>query len=94
MIVAQEPAAIDLFEERLLSIGFDWEDDYSDKRWIKGNEHVFEVREGFPRITASMVPGGVHNLRYSISLPECESFRVDISKLTNLLSGGGCGDRH
>lgn len=94
MIAAQEPAAIDLFEERLLSIGFDWEDDYSDKRWVKGREHVFEVREGFPRITASMVPGGVHNLRYSISLPECESFRVDILKLRNLLSGGNRGDRH
>ena len=94
VIAAQEPAAIDLFEERLLSIGFDWEDDYSDNRWLKGREHVFEVREGFPRITASMVPGGVHNLRYSISLPECESFRVDISDLTNLLSGGNCGDRH
>ena len=94
VIAAQEPAAIELFEERLLSMGFDWEDDYSDKRWFTGREHLFEVREGFPRITASMVPGGVQNVHYSISLPECESFRVDVSDLTNLLSGGSCGDRH
>ena len=94
VIAAREPAAIELFEERLLSMGFDWEDDYSDKRWFTGREHLFEVREGFPRITASMVPGGVQNVHYSISLPECESFRVDISELKNLLSGGSCGDRH
>ena len=93
-IVAREPAAIEIFEERLLSMGFDWEDDYSDKRWFTGGEHLFEVREGFPRITSSMVPGGVQNVHYSVSLPECESFRVEISELTNMLSGGGGGDRH
>ncbi len=69
-------AAVDLFEERLDAVGFKWTDDYSDKPWTIGQEALYEVREGFPRITAGMVPAGVTNVRYTISLPDCEAFRV------------------
>ena len=47
VIAAGDPAAIELFEERLLSIGFDWEDDYSDKRWFTGREHLSRSGRGF-----------------------------------------------
>ena len=69
--------AVDLFEERLDAVGFNWTDDYSDKLWLIAGESLYEVREGFPRITSSMFPAGVGNVRYAISLPDCEAFRID-----------------
>ena len=50
--------------------------------------HLFEVRDGFPRITTAMFPGGVGNVHYSISLPDCEPFRADTADLMKLISQG------
>ena len=75
-LAGRDMAAVDLFEERLGAVGFDWTDDYSDKLWMVGQEALYEVCEGFARITPAMVPGGVGNVRYTISLQDCEAFRV------------------
>ena len=76
VLAGRDMAAVDIFEERLGAVGFDWTDDYSDKSWVVGQEALYDVREGFPRITSTMVPGGVGNVCYMISLPDCERFRV------------------
>ena len=76
VLAGRDMAAVDTFEERLSAVGFDWTDDYSDKSWVVGQEALYEVREGFPRITPVMVPGGVGSVKYTISLPDCEGFRV------------------
>ena len=79
-------AAVDLFEERLGAVGFEWTDDYSDKLWLVGRESVYEVQGGFPRITPTTIPGGISNVRYRISLPDCEKFRVKPAVLTNAIA--------
>ncbi len=84
-IGARDAITIDLFDARLFATGFDWADDYSDRRWIRGCEHFFNVRDGFPRITPWVLPAGVVNVRYSISLPDCEPFRADVDELTELI---------
>ena len=76
VLAGRDMAAVDIFEERLGAVGFDWTDDYSDKSWVVGQETLYEVREGFPRTTPAMVPGGVGIVRYMIALPDCEGFRV------------------
>ena len=85
-IMSHDPAAFDLFDERLVAAGFEWDVDYSDKRWWIGPAHVFEVREGFPSITSSMILGGIDKVRYRLSLKDCESFRVDARDLTKAIS--------
>ena len=90
-LAGRDMAAVEIFEERLGAVGFDWTDDYSDKSWVVGQEAVYEVREGFPRITPAMVPGGVGNVRYMISLPDCESFRVVPASLPLTASGATDG---
>ena len=87
LMVGQDMAAVELFEERLDAAGFDWTDDYSDKLWLIGQESLYEVREGFPRITSAMVPGGLSNVRYTVSLPDCEAFRVVPATLASTVSG-------
>lgn len=88
MLARRDMAAVDVFEERLGASGFDWADDYSDRSWLVGQEALYEVREGFPRITPAMVPAGVGNVRYMISLPDCEGFRVVPVSLPIVGSGG------
>lgn len=85
-------SSLELFEERLTAVGFDWADDYTDREWLLGPEHLFEVKTDFPRVTPAMYPAGVGNLRYSIGLPECEPFRVGQDELRALISGGVHGD--
>ena len=77
VLAESDLVAVDLFEERLSAVGFDWTDDYSDKLWLVAGESLYEVGEGFPRITSAMFSAGVGNVRYALSLPDCEAFRVD-----------------
>ena len=87
VIAEHDMIAVDLFEERLSAVGFDWTDDYSDKLWLIAGESLYEVREGFPRITSAMLSGGVDKVRYTISLPECEAFRVEVAALATAIAG-------
>ena len=87
LMVGQDMAAVELFEARLEAAGFDWTDDYSDKLWLVGGEFLYEVREGFPRITSATVPRGTGDVRYTISLPDCEAFRVVPAALVTAVSG-------
>ena len=86
-IAELDMVAVDLFEERLSAVGFDWTDDYSDTLWLVGDESLYEVREGFPRITSAMFSGGIEKVRYDISLTECEAFRVELASLAAAVTG-------
>ena len=84
-------AAVGLLEDRLNAAGFDWEDDYTDCRWLIGQYSMYDVRDDFPRITSSDVPSGVSKLRYSLLLTDCETWRVETNVLDRVI---GKGDHH
>ena len=86
-IAALDMSATIVFEERLAATGFDWDDDYSDRTWSIGDEVLYEVADGFPRITPSTVPVAVDDVRYAISLSGCEDFRVPKTTLGEAISG-------
>jgi hypothetical protein len=86
-IVAADPAAGLLLETLLTSAGFSWDDDYSDTRWLKGRELVYQVGPGFPSITPACFPTGILHVRYSVSLPACEPFLLGNEAVGLLLSG-------
>jgi len=85
----KDSSAVEMFETRLLAAGFDWSDDYSDRKWLLGDERIYIVRDAFPRVTPGMHPTGVSRIRYSISLQECEKYRTDTATVRQLLIGGG-----
>jgi len=86
-IAGRDMSANILFEERLAAAGFDWEHDYSDRHWTVGDQALYEVADGFPRITPSTVPAAVEDVRYTISLSGCESFLVPPAILGEAISG-------
>ena len=85
-LAEEDMATVELFEQRLTAIGFNWEDDYSDKLWLVTGETLYEVREGFPRITSTMFPSGVCNVGYAIALADCRPFLVDVATLRTAAS--------
>ena len=90
-IASLNMSAVTQFEERLNATGFDWNDDYSDNPLLIGNASLYEVLEGFPRITPSMLRPGVEDVRYAVALSRCESFRVDMTALAQAISGSADG---
>ena len=79
-----DPEAYSLWEEAIMSTGFDFEDDYADRRWNIGKSLHFEVVDGFPRI-ANPPPLGVSAVRYSISLDACSNFSVEPDLVSRLI---------
>ncbi|MCA3108208.1 MAG: PD-(D/E)XK motif protein [Rhodocyclaceae bacterium] len=88
-IDAADRTAIDIFDASLASRGVVGTEEYEDDVWIEGRARVFEVREGFPRITPAMTGGGVKGLRYSVDLSACEPFAVLASRIDEELGGQG-----
>jgi hypothetical protein len=90
----QGATVVELYEERLHALGFDWTDDYSDKNWLIGPQHLFKVDGNFPRIIPGMYPNGVQNVRYSISIQDCEPYRTEHAYMKSLLPRVPHGNQH
>jgi len=82
-----DTGAEDAFETLLSAAGFRWEDDYSDSLWVEGPSRIYRVSGEFPRLTASQLAPGVSNVKYSISLVDCEPFLVSTDSLSSALGG-------
>ena len=80
-VTTKDPANLALLEERLVAAGFDAKHDYSESNWLVGPSQTYGVCEGFPRLTSKEVRGGVHRVRYRISLSDCEPFKVPLPEL-------------
>ena len=91
VIDKMDAAASIPFEERLTAAGFDWGDDYTDRRWTIGEEALYEITDGFPRIAPSMVSPAVDSVRYTINLSACENFRVPKTTLGDAIAGEADG---
>ena len=87
IISERDSSAIVPFEERLSALGFDQEEDYSDCIWLFGTEKLFQVHDGFPRISSKTVPFGVDDIKYRIEIAACEPFAVDLTLLPTLIFG-------
>lgn len=73
--------ATDAFEACLSAAGLRPEDDYEEDLWIEGRSRLFEVVEGFPRITAQVAGAGIRGVQYSIDLFACARFAVAPTRL-------------
>ena len=92
-VASTDIAAVGTLEDRLNAAGFDWEDDYSDCQWLMGQYSMYDVRDEFPRITSLHMPSGISNLRYSLSLTDCEAWRVETNELDRAISIGDRNER-
>lgn len=69
---------MEAFEASLEAWGYVRRPEYDQPSWLLTDRRLFEVREGFPRITPAMLPVGVHHVSYQVLLRACEPFAVDL----------------
>jgi len=81
MISDKDPGTVPAFEGLIYSSGFDWDDDYSDITFLEGSHNSYLVEEDFPRITRQNFRPGPSRVRYSLSLSECDPYKVDFEEL-------------
>lgn len=72
------PVVLEYFEAALEACGYTRREEYDEPEWLLTDRRLFEVRDGFPRLTPAMLPAGVHAVSYAILLSACQSFAIDL----------------
>jgi hypothetical protein len=82
-IVSDDFAAQQALDDRLREAGYldAHEAKYKTPGYLVREFNLFHVREGFPRLTEAMLPPGVGNVKYKITVSACELFRAQESQL-------------
>lgn len=76
-----------LFDDKVSRVGFTYDADYSKTRWTLGQEYLYQVKDGFPRIDVDTCPQGISGVSYSLDLEFCESYRVSNDDVIDALRG-------
>ncbi len=92
-ILTTDTAALDLFEDRLLEVGFiqSQAPQYEKIGYNIRHLSLFRVRDTFPRIIGADLKPGVGNIRYSIAVAECRHSAVSENELSAQLIGSNDG---
>jgi len=80
--------AYNLFKLKLLESGYfeTHKSLYEERGYTIRQENIYHVSGNFPRITESLIPIGVGDVKYSIVLSESEEWRIDLSTLINYIN--------
>jgi len=77
--LSDDPATSTRFEDLLILGGYldEHRDRYEGTGYAERARQIFQVRDGFPRITERALVNGVGDVQYSVSLSACAAFVVD-----------------
>lgn len=79
-------ATLDVFDQGLDAWRYGPRPEYDEDWWLLTGRDLYEVRDGFPRLTPDRLPPGVQNVHYEVRLSECLPYRVDLeATLTEVL---------
>jgi hypothetical protein len=82
-----DPGAVEIFETRLLEVGYQKEDDYSDRYWIRLGAQSYQVQGSFPRVVHAELPSGVTDVTYKVDLGELKDHAVAITDMESAIKG-------
>jgi hypothetical protein len=75
-LARDDPASLNLFDERLGMTGYIPNDLYATRPFITGQLRCFHVTQGFPRLVRSLLPSPVFSVKYQLDLALCSEFEV------------------
>jgi hypothetical protein len=86
----EDPAALRLFEERLLEVGYleAHERHYAGRLYRLRSMTFYSVSGAFPRIERGDVREGVISGSYMIELSGCDAFEIPATDVDHLIGGG------
>ncbi len=70
-------AHVEVFEERLAALAYVPYPEYEQAAFLPGPKSFFFVRDNFPRLLGENIPSGIEDVRYSIRIDYCGSFRTE-----------------
>lgn len=82
-----DPGAVEIFETKLLEVGYQKEDDYSDRYWIRLGAQVYHIRDEFPRVVDAELPSGITDVSYKIDLGEIQNYLVEQAQMESTITG-------
>lgn len=79
-LLESDANSVTIFESGLIEAGYlDSDADKYLKHYIIRSWEIFDIREGFPRITS--LPGGVGDLRYTLTISACRPFEKTFGEM-------------
>lgn len=74
--IESDSYAYQLFEERLLAIGYFDHEEYCIHKYNLERFRFFNIRDEFPRIIRSCLPSGIGKVIYEVDLAFCQSYEI------------------
>jgi len=75
--ISADPELIEIFKSKLMRLGYLEVDKHRYlTRFFSRDEHVFDIKEGFPRIVSENIQNSVFDVAYSIDIEACEKWRI------------------
>lgn len=87
VIEQSESGALGYLESKLDEAGYSDQHDYSERHWVIGTTHWYQVTAEFPRIIRNTLLNGVSDVNYKLDLASCEEWKIDIDLVINALNG-------
>lgn len=81
--ISDAPEAANLFEQKLISVGYIDKKAYESIYFVKGNRFYYEVNETFPRLVTKNVPVEVVGAQYDLSVAGIQSWRIGEDQVWN-----------
>jgi hypothetical protein len=85
-LLAASRSAQSEFERKIELAGFEPEQETCKELFALDERFIYEVREGFPRLTPDNVPAGIRSAEYEITGTAISSFQIAWDKLVENLS--------
>jgi hypothetical protein len=81
---------LDIFNDKLMEARYidSMSAYYEDRKYSVRHERIYEVTDGFPKITEQDLMPGVGDVRYTIAISACKSSEVQESRLVHCLTRG------
>ena len=76
LITNNDLADLEKYNELLLDAGFEYKDDYSDKKWEIEEISYYSVTKEFPRIVKSEISAGISKVEYLLDLSYIKEFKI------------------
>lgn len=74
--ISDAPEAANLFEQKLISVGYIDKKPYESIYFVKGDRFYYEVNETFPRLVTENVPSEIVGVQYDLSVAGIQSWKI------------------
>ncbi len=87
LLESNDPSSMDVFTNKLIEVGYNDQQDYSDERWEIDEICFYEVDDTFPTITSRKISSAITDVSYSIFMNQIDKYEISKENLLLFLNG-------